>query len=124
MTAQAVPRAGWPGLPQLILQALQPSRKQAGLRALRDSFPVHTDGTLLTLAPRGSCPGLAVKDYSSGEWLPIEATMADDEAVLFCWKPLLSSWPSAVKLARTTGALGAGTPGGMGVMWVGVGGGW
>jgi isopenicillin N synthase-like dioxygenase len=44
-------------------------QREAATARLVAGFPVHTDSSLLTLAPRASMPGLAVRDYSSGEWV-------------------------------------------------------
>jgi isopenicillin N synthase-like dioxygenase len=60
------------------LPAGSSARAEATRRVLA-AFPAHTDSGLLTLAPRGSCPGLSVKDYATGEWVDIEATLADNE---------------------------------------------
>ena len=45
-------------------------------------YPAHVDLGLITLAPRGSVPGLAVQ-LRSGAWLAVEERMAADEAILF-----------------------------------------
>ena len=57
-------------------------------RTVMAGFPAHVDSSLLTLAPRGSCSGLSVRDYADGRWLRIERSMAEDEAVLFCGDPI------------------------------------
>ena len=70
------------------LQTLNRGERAQGEARLRAAFPAHTDGSLLTLGPRGTCAGLMVRDYASGEWVDVEAAMAEDEACLFCGDPL------------------------------------
>jgi len=92
------------------LASLPPERHDQGLQALRDAFPTHTDGTLLTLAPRGSCAGLLIRDYSTGEWISVEEDMEEDEAILFAGDalafctchllPALMHRPDGVEMAR------------------------
>lgn len=45
-------------------------------RTLMAGFPTHTDGTLLTLAPKASVSGLAVREYETRKWLRVERQMA------------------------------------------------
>jgi isopenicillin N synthase-like dioxygenase len=53
-------------------------------RNLMAGFPTHTDSSLVTLAPRASVSGLAVRHFKTCKWLRVERQMAKDEAVLFC----------------------------------------
>ena len=76
-----------PELAEQISTLHKPQRAESE-RKLMAGFPVHTDNSLLTLAPRASCSGLAVRDYASGKWVHVERSMADDEAILFCGDPL------------------------------------
>ena len=57
-------------------------------RTLMAGFPTHTDGSLVTLAPRATLSGLAVRDFADDRWLRLERHMAADEAVLFGGDPL------------------------------------
>ncbi|KAL1508601.1 hypothetical protein AB1Y20_004698 [Prymnesium parvum] len=52
------------------------------------TYPPHCDLGLLTLAPRGSVPGLLVQPLPQGPWLPVEEWMAADEALLFAGSTL------------------------------------
>lgn len=82
------------------LGACDASRRRDAERTIMAGFPAHTDSSLLTLAPRASTSGLAVRDYASGKWLRIERTMAEDEAVLFAGDPLAFAsrhyWPACM----------------------------
>lgn len=62
------------------LSKLPPSEAE---EALRGTFPPHTDGSLLTLAPRAACAGLRVRHYGTGAWVDVEEAMAPDEAIVF-----------------------------------------
>ena len=93
------------------LESLSTDMVDQGVQALRDVWPVHTDGTLLTLAPRGTVPGLAVREYESSQWLSIEDQMVAGDAVLFCGDalsycschlfPALMHQPDGVTMARS-----------------------
>lgn len=95
-------------------------RRHEAERTLMAGFPTHTDGTLLTLAPRASVSGLAVRDYSSRKWLRAERAMEEDEAVLFGGDPLAfvsrsyfpacMHRPDGLEMARAAPAVRLSTP--------------
>jgi len=66
-----------------------PSEKTARV----DDNDPHHDMGLLTLIPRGSCPGLEIQPVGTSDWLLIEKHMAPNEAILF----------GGLTLARLTG---------------------
>ena len=96
-----------------------PQHREA-CRTLMAGFPTHTDSSLVTLAPRASLSGLAVRDYATSKWLRVERQMAHDEAVLFCgdalafcsrhYFPACMHRPDGLEMCRAAPATRIATP--------------
>lgn len=75
-------------------------------------YPPHADLGLLTIAPRASVPGLMVQVQSTGEWLPIEERMEEDEVILFAGSTLteLSGLPALLHKVVRQGCMRISAP--------------
>ena len=96
-----------------------PARRDAERRMMA-GWPSHVDSSLVTLAPRASASGLAVRDYATDKWLRVERQMSAREAVLFCGDPVAFASchvfpaamhrPDALEMARQAPATRISTP--------------
>jgi hypothetical protein len=104
------------------LSAIPPGThtRRGAERKLMAAFPSHVDSSLVTIAPRATVSGLAVRDVADGRWLRVERQMAEDEAVLFGGDPLAfvsrhyfhaaMHRPDALEMARQAPATRITTP--------------
>eukprot|EP00656_Telonema_subtile_P043373 TRINITY_DN49734_c0_g1_i5.p1 TRINITY_DN49734_c0_g1~~TRINITY_DN49734_c0_g1_i5.p1 ORF type:complete len:188 (+),score=48.16 TRINITY_DN49734_c0_g1_i5:236-799(+) len=50
---------------------------------VQQHMPAHTDSSVLTVAPKGSMPGLLLRCFHDGQWVEAEAQLQPGQALVF-----------------------------------------